>query len=38
MKIFENPRIEIMTMEVEDVITTSGGLDEDETPTVPAGY
>lgn len=38
MKIFENPRIEIMTMEVEDVITTSGGLDEDETLIVPAGY
>ena len=24
MKIFENPSIEIMTMEVKDVITTSG--------------
>ena len=36
MKTFENPEIEIMTWEVADVITTSGGLDDDETPRLPA--
>ena len=36
MKTFENPEIEIMTWEVADVITTSGDLDDDETPLLPA--
>ena len=34
-KLYEQPELEIMTFEMEDVITTSGTLDDDELPLVP---
>lgn len=32
MKKFENPQIEVINFAVEDIITTSGNLGENETP------
>ena len=36
MKTFENPQIEVVTLAVEEVITTSNMCDND-TPIVPGG-
>lgn len=36
MKIyFEQPEISVIPFDIADVITTSGGLDEDELPPIP---
>lgn len=34
-QLYESPEMEVITFEEEDVITTSGGLGENELPTVP---
>lgn len=37
MKEFELPEIEINKFMIEDVITSSDGLGENETPVIPGG-